>query len=63
MVGGTTAPTDAALIAWGGAGAECCGIERESGNIAAILPQAGGGRRAALPHPFAITELWIIAAE
>ena len=50
-VGRTIATTDAGLIAWGGDGGECRGIERESGNITAILPQAGEAGRAALPHP------------
>jgi hypothetical protein len=59
MVGGTIATTDAGLIASGGDGGECRGIERESGNITVILPRAGEASRAALPHPFAITELWI----
>jgi hypothetical protein len=48
----TIAWTDAGLIDWGGDGGECRGIERESGNIAAILPQAGEAGCAALPHPF-----------
>jgi hypothetical protein len=50
-VGRTIATTDAGLIAWGGDGGECRGIERESGNITAILPHAGEAGRAALPHP------------
>jgi hypothetical protein len=58
-VGRTIATTDAGLIAWDGSGEECRGIERESGNITAILPQAGEAGRAALPHPFAITGLCI----
>lgn len=41
----------AALIAVGADLSECCGIERESGNITAILPQAREATRAALPHP------------
>jgi hypothetical protein len=48
----TIVGTDAGLIGWGGDGWECRGIERESGNITAILPQAGEAGRAALPHPF-----------
>jgi len=51
-VGKTVAAADAGLIASAGGGGECRGIERESGNITAILPQAGGASRAALPHPF-----------
>ena len=51
-VGRTIAGTDAGLIARCGDGGECRGIERESGNITAILPQAGEAGRAALPHPF-----------
>jgi hypothetical protein len=47
----TTATADAALIARDDDGEECRGIERESGNITAILPQAGEAGRAALPHP------------
>ena len=38
----------AALIAVGADLSECCGIERESGNITAILPQTGKAARAAL---------------
>ena len=48
----TMAATDAALIAGCHDEAECRGIERESDNNAAILPQPIGTSRAALPHPF-----------
>ena len=41
----------AALIALAGNTGECREIERESGNITAILPQSGEATRAALPHP------------
>lgn len=60
---GAAAGTDIALIAMGGDGPECRRIERKSGNITAILPHAAEPRRAALPHPFAITQLWIVAAD
>jgi hypothetical protein len=42
--------TGAALIAAHRVAMGCCGIERESANITAILPQAGELGRAALPH-------------
>lgn len=41
----------AALIAQPDDGGDWRGIERESGNITAILPQAFEAPRAALPHP------------
>src|SRR4051812_46994879 len=43
--------SDAGLIGGTGRRDECHGIERESGNIAAILPHPGARRCAVLSHP------------
>jgi hypothetical protein len=45
-----TSKCGAALIAQPDDGRDWRGIERESGNIAAVLPQAVEVTRAALPH-------------